>query len=118
MRTIYNAPIDPRETRLRLNSFDLAVIIHNILEASNDVAIGFLDSERTVKGITKDFSRVVKVKQSLLESGLYFCNLMSENGKFWHPTGKSVDEFIADIIRVSGKPYRFDKDYHLFFDRT
>jgi hypothetical protein len=91
-------------------------MLYHIHKAASDPEIGYIDAERRLTQISNDLVRKpAKIKQSLVESSLAFCNMMAEQGKFWHPLNKSVDEFIADVVRVTGKPYRFDKDYHLFF---
>ncbi len=106
----------PRENKLLVKPLDLAVMLYHIHKAASDPEIGYIDAERRLSQISNDLVRKpAKIKQSLVESSLAFCNLMAEQGKFWHPLNKSVDEFISDVVRVTGKPYRFDKDYHLFF---
>lgn len=109
--------LDPRELKLLVKPLDLSVMLFNIYEASKDPNIGFLDAESRLTTISNDMTRKhAKIKQSLIEGALASCNLMAESGKFWHPLNKNIDEFIADIIKVTGKSYRFDKEYHLFFD--
>jgi len=103
--------------KLYVRPIDLAVMLYSIYESAKDPNIGYLDAERKIETISNDLiRRPARIKQSLVEAALATCNLMAEQGKFWHPQGKSIDDFINDVVRVTGKPYRFDKDYHLFFN--
>jgi hypothetical protein len=109
----------PRESKLLVKPLELAVMLYHIHKAANDPDIGFIDAERRLVQISNDLVRKpAAIKQSLVESSLAFCNMMAEQGKFWHPFNKSIDEFISDVVKTTGKPYRFDKDYHLFFNTT
>ena len=117
-RNLQTATLDRRESKLLVGPLELAVMLFNIYEAAKDPNIGFLDSDVRLTHISHDLVRKpARIKQSLVESALASCNMMAESGKFWHPLGKDIDQFLADVIRTTGKQgYRFDKDYHLFFD--
>lgn len=91
-------------------------MLFHIHQAAQDPEIGYVDSETNIKRVTNDLNRKpAAVRQSQIESALAFCNMAAETGKFWDPLGRSIDDFIGDVIAASGKNYRFDKDYHLFF---
>jgi hypothetical protein len=107
---------DPREMKLDVKPLDLAVMLFHIYEAARDPELGFTDAERRLRSLANDMTRrPARLKQSIVESALYFCNMRAEQGKFWHPLDKNIDEFLSDVVKTTNKPYRFDKDYHLFF---
>lgn len=107
---------DPREMKLNVKNTDLAVMLFNIYEAARDPSLGYMDADRRLRSLSDDITRKpARIKQSLVESALYFCNMRAEQGLFWDPFNRPIDQFLKDVSDGSGKPYRFDKDYHLFF---
>ncbi len=107
---------DPREARILVKPLELAVMLFHIHQAAQDPEIGYLDADNNINRITNDLNRKpAAIRQSQVEAALAACNLAEEQGKFWDPLDRSIDGFIGDVIGASGKNYRFDKNYHLFF---
>lgn len=92
-----------------VNLFQAAVILSNLAIARKDKDVGFEDADRTYDEVIDAFTRggTVSVKQEVLESALWACNLLDERGKFFHPSGKSFDRFLKLLL---SRQERFNRD--------
>lgn len=86
---------------------DMLTLLLNVRAGANEAEVGFLDADNTIQSITKKLNREVWIDQSSLESGLWSCNLMSENQKFQDMRGRTFDQFLKDILGSTG--------YHKFY---
>jgi hypothetical protein len=96
--------------------FDIAVMMWHLQLAAKDPDIGHNDADFDLKTLcalmrTKQPCRINTIA---IESALYSCNLMDEAGKFWHPEGKSFDEFLKDMVFVSRQHGNYDRFYNFF----
>lgn len=86
----------PREVKISLTA--LAILLHNVFVASKDERIGFVDADQTLGSLTKGLEKDVWVKTELLESALYYSNMLSEDGNFWHPYGLTFTTFKTNTL--------------------
>jgi len=100
---------DSTEDRiLLLNGMDCVVMIHHLYRY--DEEHGHADADRTLNQMKRLLDFKVRVPVSAVESGLYCCNLLGEEQKYWHPEGLTFDEFVKKI--APGK--KFNKRYNWF----
>lgn len=93
---------------VRIKGSDLTTLIFNLWRGAADKNVGWEDAARTLDDISYnlDFYSVQKV--DVLESALWSCNLLHEQGKFWDIKNRSFDEFVKVIL----PEFNFDKDYN------
>lgn len=94
----------------RLSLIHLAVMLHHVWKAENDPEVGWEDPQRTAKDMSRALNRKVFVDPAIIESAMWACNILNEQGKFEHPMGFTFDEWVGRIIDRRG---RFDRDYNL-----
>lgn len=100
----------PREVKVSLTA--LAILLKNVFDASKDDAVGFVDADQTLGTLVREFEKDVWVNTELLESALYYSNILSEQDKMWHPYGDSFHTFVTKILP---KDIGFDKYYNTLF---
>jgi hypothetical protein len=91
-----------RQVKLR----DLTVLIYNVWKGAEDRRVGFEDARETVDSIVAKLNKTFLTDPSLLESGLWSCNLLNEQGEFWHPQGRTFDEFVREILAPGERFHR------------
>lgn len=98
----------PRSFKLGL--FEGAVLLYNTASFPEKD----LDPERSPVELATAMSNSAFgwIKRIYLETGLYYCNLLDEDGKFWHPQNKSFDRFLEDILPDD---LAFDKTYNFIY---
>lgn len=82
----------------KIKMSDIAVLLFNVKRGAQLEAVGFEDANRTIESLIRQLNRAMWVDRSILESCLWSCNLLNEKNKFWHPTDKSFDDFLKDLI--------------------
>lgn len=55
-----------------------------------------------------------KFYKDVLESCLYNANLLDESNKFWHPNGKSFEQFVSEIL---GPNEAFNRYYNYIYKK-
>jgi hypothetical protein len=98
---------DPKQHR-RIDALSLMTLLYHVHRGAALSTVGFEDSTQTIQKLTFNLNQRLIVRISDLESALWSANLMQEQGKWWHPTGRSFDEFLRDALPGA----RFDKDYN------
>lgn len=98
----------PREVKISLTA--AAILLHNIFVASKDDRIGIVDADQTLQSLVSNMEKDVWVKTEILESALYYSNIMSEDHNFWHPMGTTFPTFLK---RTLPKEIEFDTYYNL-----
>ena len=91
---------------------DLAVLLYHVHRGANDFpqSVGFEDAERTLGGLTGQLNASVYVDIRLLESALWSCSLLNDQGHFWHPKNIPFENFVKNL---SGK-HKFNYKYNVF----
>lgn len=76
--------------KYNLTLLDIMVLLYHVQRGAETSAVGFEDCERTLEELTAvltaNFARI-PLKESVVESALWSCNLMYEHGEFWSPEG-------------------------------
>lgn len=93
---------------------ELAILLGNVVMAAQNPDIGFEDTEMLLDRFLQILDKFTKVKDAHLERCLWACNLLDEKGLFWHPSGKSFDEFVSEVIQDG----TFNKQYNLIKKAT
>jgi hypothetical protein len=88
---------------------DMAVMLEHVRRGATDDNVGFEDANRTLEAMLAQLDKKILLDPSIIESALWSCNMFAERGKFRHPEGRTIDEFIKDVL--GGE--KFDKTYHL-----
>lgn len=87
----------------------MAVLLFHIYEAAKSPDLALVDADHSVEGLTKHMRRKpANIPISRVESALYFCNLLDEEGRFWHPQDKTFKEFMAELESSWWHAYQFD----------
>lgn len=89
---------------------DLVILLGNVYRGLVEPLVGFEDADRTVAELTLELNRKTQVGRTALESALWSCNLLNEQGKFWHPKGVDFETFLKKICQGEG----FNKSYNYF----
>lgn len=98
----------PRDVKISLTS--LAILLHNVFLASKDSKVGFVDADQTLGTLVSSLEKDVWVKTELLESALYYSNILSEDCNFWHPMGTN---FVTFCKRALPEDLEFDNYYNI-----
>lgn len=93
---------------------DLVTLIHNLHTGAANPEVGFEDAGNTLKQITNRLNRKVWVDPSVLESGLWSCNLLNERGEFWDYKGRTFDELIKEVVGTAN----FDRFFNTIEDNN
>lgn len=96
----------PRRLRYPVSPLECVVLIHNTVSCADAEN----DAELTVEELIKEMDTLDgMLSETILQRGLYNCNMNSEDGKFWHPYKWSFDRFVTELLP---KRLKFDKYYH------
>ncbi len=90
--------------------YNLMVLLWNVHKGVGLRQVGFEDADHTLESLTRALSPEVLLKKDLIESAMWSCNLLDEQGKFCHPRGISFDEFKKKLEYTD----KFNKKYNLF----
>jgi len=93
----------------KISVLDLAVLVANILIASRDTEIGFVDADRTMEQLLESLNFSFPVTPEALESALWSCNMLDEKKAFFHPFGGTFDSFLKKLRLQE----QFDKRYNM-----
>lgn len=77
---------------------DISILLLNTHKANVQPDIGYQDTIETIEGVNKRLNQKVLVDPRLIESMLWACNMLNEDGKFIHPTNLTLDEFIKVVL--------------------
>jgi len=100
-----------RVDSIHLSLYQAAILLVSLYKAAKDPKIGHQDIDYSFKQLVNSLSgKGISVRKEVIESALYSCNMLSEDGKFWHPEGKSFNQFTKTVI---GSDMTFDSFYNL-----
>lgn len=104
------------EGKVALSLLDIAVLLWHLYASSRDETIGYNDANVSMIAILKALNPRRKKLLSIrtLESALYCCNILDEQGRFWHPKGGSFDDFVKRIMVENADERSFNKTYNYF----
>jgi len=95
---------------LTVNGLDLMVLLYHVHRHAKKH--GHLDADRSLSTLTRMLSPRFSIPASLLESGLYCCNMLDEEEEFWHPGNLNFNQFLQKVLK--GKT--FNKTYNWIED--
>ena len=95
---------------LTLSAYEVSVLMYSLKKAASDQAIGYVDADKTYNQLSSELNRMVTLPQEVVESALYYCNMLQEKKAFKHPGGLTFDELLFKISRRNG--VKFNKDYN------
>lgn len=84
-----------RWLRYPVSPLEAVVLIYNTLhceEAENDADRTVLELVREIDAFDGGLSK------SVLEAGLYNCNMNNEDKKFWHPYNWPFNKFVEELL--------------------
>jgi hypothetical protein len=81
---------------------DLVTLIYNVAQGAREESVGFEDASRTLEMMLRSLERRTLIDPVLLESALWSCSLMNESNKFWDAKGRSLNDYIKQVLGGSG----------------
>jgi hypothetical protein len=99
---------------LSISTLDAAILLYHLTRGAQIKEIGFEDIDHTMEELQDRLSGEILVPVAAVESCLWSANLMNEVGAYWHPTNKSFDEFVANLV---GPNKKFHRIYNLITDK-
>lgn len=99
-----------------LRVIDAAALLINVYRGARSSKVGFEDAERTLAMLAQELGAkdTIRMKRDALESALWSCNMLFEQGKFWHPKKISFDSFLGELLH---KNQDFDKMYNFIKEK-
>lgn len=94
---------------LSIDTTALVVLMDNVYRGSEHPNVGYEDAYIPFDMFAARLNKQHWLNIQEVESALWSCNLMNEEGKFWHPRGISFDEFI-ESLKLTG--YKFDRTFN------
>jgi hypothetical protein len=91
-----------------LRVLDISVLLYHVYQGLKNPEVGFEDAEETLNSLSKRLNYKFLVDPKILESCLWSCNLLNEQGKWWHPKDRTFDEFLKDVLGEDS----FNKTYN------
>lgn len=90
----------------KIRPVDLAVLLYMVMRAGREGE--FLDCNNSVRWFYKKYNqRNIYISKADLESMLQTANLSSEEGKFEHPLGLTIGQWLSDILGREGNFNKF-----------
>ena len=77
---------------LKISTLDLATLMYNVYRS--DSIFGYNDCDLSMDELIFANNSLVPIKVATLEKFLYCANVLDEQGKFWHHSNKSFNEFM------------------------
>lgn len=103
------------QDRLSITLEDALVLIYHLQMGNGLPDVGYEDTEILLNEILAELNKSIYIKVDTLERALWSTNMMRERGFFWHPKGRSFNDFIA---RMLPNFLRFDRKYNLIVERN
>ena len=108
--------------KFRLTLLDITTLLYNVYRGAQTPEIGFEDCDLSMKDMVRDFGgRTTKahIPRRTLESALWSCSQMNDNGQFWSPTGETFKQLIERIEQtaIDGAAVKFDERYNLLTEK-
>lgn len=100
--------------RFRTTSLNAAILLTNTYMAAKDPNIGWEDARQHLNMFTKEMRFGVTLLQGNIERALWACNMLEEQGKFWHPRDLTFHSFLDIML---DRRWNFDKTYNLLTKR-
>ena len=82
---------------ISISALDAAILLIHVMKGMADRDVGFEDADKTYEQIRNSLNRTFMISKDTIESALWSCNLLNEQGKFTHPDEMSFDGFVAKM---------------------
>lgn len=82
---------------ISITALDAAVLLMHVIKGIADKDVGFEDADKTYEQIRNDLNKMFMINKDAVESALWSCNLLNEQGRFNHPDLLSFDGFVAKM---------------------
>jgi len=76
---------------------DIAILLLNAYKANEQPEIGYQDTIETLDALSRRLNQKILLDPRQIESLLWACNMLDEEGKFVHPTGMKFDDFVHRV---------------------
>jgi hypothetical protein len=86
--------------------------MNNVWLASRNPRIGIVDANRTLEGLIKALDKEVTLDTDVLESCLYYSNLLNEIDAFKSPSGEGFETF---LLRTLPQGFKFNKKLNFIY---
>lgn len=102
----------PRYVRqyMEVRLYDLTALLAAVQRARITPDVGHLDADRTYEELVRNLNRTVAIDKRVVVSALAAANFLDEKSLFFHPSGKSFDDTVRDVLNGLGV---YDKTYNL-----
>lgn len=91
-------PVNKEAQTISISLRESLILLDNIYRANQDSEIGFEHAVKTIEDLVAPMEAArVELNLTDIESALWSCQLLDEKGAFWHPQGKTFDEFLKEI---------------------
>ena len=116
MNSLYKKKLMKHKMRLNSNCpkkvnmtvIQLTILLNNLFKSLEDS--DFVDADLTLDELLRKVNSKVMVDTDILESLLFYSNLLDEKESFSHPDGLTFDQFTDRIMGIS---FKFDKWFNL-----
>jgi hypothetical protein len=82
-----------------LNVTDLAILLYNVYKGVVHPQVGFEDANETLDTLVRSYNKTFPMDPAHIESALWSCNLLNEQGEFWHPKGMEFEVWVKKMLK-------------------
>jgi hypothetical protein len=97
-----------------IDTTSLVTLVDNVYRGAEHPDVGYEDAHIPFNKYLETLKSMHAITVDRLESGLWSCNLLNEEGKFWHPRGLTFDQFLGSLKTGD---FVFNKTYNVFESR-
>jgi len=98
------------ERNYRISLLQLSTLMMNVYLARSVDEIGWQHARQTFENYYKEMDITTRISQSNLETALWACTMLDEQGRFWHPDQNKLRPFVRSILNPDE---RYDYYYSL-----
>lgn len=99
---------------MKIKLLDAALLLDASLRAAHHPQIGHLDAEHSLSELRRILQIKLEFPDEVVESGVYSCRMLAEEGLFQHPDSLSLDTF---ILNMTPKGWVYNKEYSIFEEK-
>ncbi len=82
---------------MRITLLDASVLVSHLIRGAHHERVGYEDADVPLEKLRKELNKVVSFEKRDIESALWSCTLLKEEGEFSHPDGITLDTFIKRL---------------------
>ena len=103
------------ERNYTISLLQLSTLMMNVYLARSVDEIGWQHARQTFDRYYREMETTTRISQGNLETGLWACNMLDEQGRFWHPDQGKLRPFVRSILNSDE---RYDYYYSLIREDT